>query len=153
MVVVACLPFVQCVWRRTVTTRPAVEVTVVDATGAPVAGAEVVVWWWSYPHTMVHEKYVATAGPDGKAVFTRQSKGETIAPLCMHGVPQHEHTVCVDVPGKGHGEIELERSGEQVTVRLEPGPANGRCVTLENKKRVEDAEATREGPADRVIVK
>jgi hypothetical protein len=120
LVFALCLPFVQCVWRRTVTTQPAVMVKVVDATGAPVAGAEVVVWWWSYPHTVVHERYAATAGPDGTVAFAGASKGETIAPLCMHGVPQHEHTVCVDVAGKGRGVVELERSGQTVTVTLQP---------------------------------
>lgn len=129
-----CLPFVQCVWRRTIVTRPAVTVNVVDANGAPVAGAEVVVWWWSYPYRQVHERYVATSGADGRAVFASASKGETIAPLCMHGVPQHEHTVCVDVPGKGHGEVELEKSGQTVTIELAPGPADGPCASFRLEK-------------------
>ncbi|MBZ0234011.1 MAG: hypothetical protein K8M05_16905 [Deltaproteobacteria bacterium] len=133
-VIALCLPFVQCVWRRTVTTRPAVTVVVVDAAGAPVAGAEVVIVWWSYPHRRVHDRYVVTSGADGRAVFAGASRRETIAPLCMHGVPQHEHSVCVDVPGKGHGEVELERSGEVVTIALEPGPADGRCAELARER-------------------
>jgi hypothetical protein len=135
MIAALCLPFVQCIWRRTVTTRPAVEVRVVDAAGAPVDGAEVVVWWWSYPHSVVHDRFVVTAGADGRAVFEGASKRETIAPLCMHGVPQHVHTVCVDVPGRGHGTVQLERSGETVTVTLAPGPADGRCAELENERK------------------
>ena len=144
-VLVLCLPFVQCVWRRTIVTRPAVTVAVVDAGGAPVAGAEVVVWWWSYPYSMVHERYVATSGADGRAVFEGASKGETIAPLCMHGVPQHEHTVCVDVPGKGHGAAELEKSGETVTIKLAPGPADGHCADFARERATEAAP-----PAQRV---
>jgi hypothetical protein len=129
LVVAVCLPFVHCIWRRTVVTRPEVTVAVVDAAGAPVAGAPVIVYWWSYPHRVLHDRYVATTGPDGRATFAGASKRETIAPLCMHGVPQHEHTVCVAVPGKGHGEVELERSGQTVTVTLASGPA-GRCAEL-----------------------
>jgi hypothetical protein len=139
MVAFLCLPFVQCIWRRTVTTRPAVEVRVVDAAGAPVGGAEVVVWWWSYPHSVVHDRFVVTAGADGRAVFEGANKRETIAPLCMHGVPQHEHTVCVDVPGRGHGTVQLERSGETVTVTLAPGPADGRCAEFARERAAAEA--------------
>ncbi|HUQ04547.1 MAG TPA: hypothetical protein VM261_18730 [Kofleriaceae bacterium] len=147
LVLSLCLPFVQCIWRRTVTTQPAVTVKVVDAAGAPVAGAEVVVWWWSYPHSVVHERYAASSGADGSAVFAGASKGETIAPLCMHGVPQHEHTVCVDVAGKGRGVVELEKSGETVTITLQPAdaggapPANGRCEEFANEWKAKAAQA------------
>ncbi|MBE7451519.1 MAG: hypothetical protein HS111_22270 [Kofleriaceae bacterium] len=120
LVLALCLPFVQCLWRRTVTTRPAATVTVVDADGRPVGGAEVVVYWWSYPHRRLHERFVERTGADGRAAFAGARRRETIAPLCMHGVPQHQHTVCVDVPGRGVGTAALERDGDEVVVTLAP---------------------------------
>ncbi len=133
LLLAVCVPFVHCIWRRTVVTRPAVTVLVIDAAGAPVSGAKVVVYWWSYPHHQLHEHYVATAGPDGQAAFTGASKRETIAPLCIHGVPQHEHTVCASAAGKGHGGAELERSGQTVTIRLAEGGATGDCARFTSR--------------------
>ncbi len=127
--VAACAPFVHCVTRRTVVTRPAVTVTVVDASGAPVADASVTIYWWSYPHRVLHERYDATTGPEGQTAFTRATKRETVTPMCMHGVPQHAHTVCVTAAGKGEGELELARGADAVTVTLAAGPASG-CARL-----------------------
>jgi hypothetical protein len=143
LVFALCLPFVQCVWRRTIVTRPAVTVKVLDAAGTPVPGAQVFVYWWSYPHRQMHDKFVETSGSDGVAVFRGASKGETIAPLCMHGVPQHEHTVCVDVPGKGYGSKELERSGESITIQLVADPGSGCAPLIERTARSERAARAR----------
>lgn len=121
-IVVVCAPFMFCVWRRSVVTEPALTARVVDAAGAPVPGAEVVVYWWSYPHHQLRGRFAQVADADGRVAFAGASRGETILPLCMHGVPQHEHTVCVTVPGKGQAGLALERSGQSVTLTLGPAP-------------------------------
>lgn len=90
------LPFVGC--SRTFVVQPAVDVVVVSAEG-PVGGASVEHVWWSNPHHTVHSTSTHAVAADGRFELTKRLEEERIMPLCMHGVPEHEHQFCVEAEG------------------------------------------------------
>ena len=130
-VVLLCAPFAYCATRRTVVARPAVTIVVVDERGAPVAGAEVVVHWWSYPHRRLHESFAMATGPDGQVTPNADERRETIHPFCMHGVPQHEHTICAGAPGKGWASAQLPDGAQTLTLTLRGGAYAGECASFD----------------------
>jgi hypothetical protein len=107
-IVATCVPLVWCVQSRRLVTLPAAEITVVDAAGQPLAGAAVRIHWWSYPHARLEQTHRFTAGADGRVVTTEQARRESVAPLCMHGVPEHHYTVCAGAPDHGWRAVEID---------------------------------------------
>ena len=120
------LPFIGC--NRTFVAQPAVDIAVGTADG-PVTTGEVEHVWWSDPHSVVHATDLQPIRPDGRIVFTKRHEEERVMPLCMHGVPFHQHQVCVDAEGYQPvgfivSDLELPVTGEIV---LEPG--EGSCTS------------------------
>lgn len=118
------LPFIGC--NRTFVVQPAVDVVVASAEG-PLADASAEHVWWSDPHSTVHSTTTRAVASDGRFVLQKLNDQERIMPLCMHGVPFHQHQFCVDAPGyRPVGFIvrdaELPVTG---TIVLEPG--EGSC--------------------------
>lgn len=92
-----CIP----VWRKTLLC-PAGVVRVHDATtGAPLAGARVIVRRYNVgpPPSRESHRFEAVTAPDGRAVFKAQTAHEWVMPLMMHGVPQWAFDICVDADG------------------------------------------------------
>jgi hypothetical protein len=132
LVAVFCAPLTFCVRHRTIVTQPAIEVHVTDASGAPVAGAEVVVLWWSYPYGRLEEAFRFTTDAQGALVTTEATKSERIAPFCMHGVKQHEYHVCAGAPGQGWKAVPIEARGTApLTLQLPGGTYAGECADLD----------------------
>jgi hypothetical protein len=127
-IILLCAPFAYCVQHRAVVTLPGLQVTVVDASGAPVTGAEVIVHWWSYPHARLEETHRFTTDASGAVVTTEASRSERIAPFCMHGVPEHHYTLCAGSPGQGWSALEVEPKQGPVTVTLPGGDYAGECA-------------------------
>jgi hypothetical protein len=118
------LPFVGC--SRDFVVQPAVDVVARSAEG-PLSDASVEHVWWSNPHGKVHGTASHPVAPDGRLELTKRLDEERIMPLCMHGVPEHQHQFCVEAEGfRPIGFIvrdhTLPVTGEIV---LEPG--EGRC--------------------------
>lgn len=127
-IIALCAPFAFCVKHRTVVTRPGLSVTVVDAAGAPVAGADVFVHWWSYPHARLEETHRFTTDATGAVVTTEATRSERIAPFCMHGVPEHHYTLCAGSPDRGWTAVEIEPgAAAPLTVTLPGGEYADEC--------------------------
>lgn len=130
LLIALCAPLAMCTSHRTVVTRPGLTVAVVDAAGAPIPGAAVVLHWWSYPYGRLQQSFPYTADAAGRVAMPPASRDEEIAPLCMHGVPEHHHTLCVGAPGHGWTELVLERDAPPArTVALPGGAYAGECAT------------------------
>ena len=119
------LPFVGC--NRSFVVQPELDVLVRSADG-PLNMAEVEHVWWSDPHGNVHATSTDPVRSDGRIVFAKRHEQERVMPLCMHGVPFHQHQFCVDAPGYQPvgflvRDLELPVTGEIV---LEPG--EGECT-------------------------
>jgi hypothetical protein len=126
VIVVAAGAVADCTKTRAVIERPGLTVRVVDASGAPIAGASVVVSHWSLPHRKLHRAEVFTADAGGQIVTVREDGEETIAPLCMHGVPSHGYTVCAAGPN-GLAAVNWN-DGDATTIELRLDPSrDGRC--------------------------
>lgn len=90
------LPFVGC--NRTFVSQPAIDVVVGSADG-PLADADAEHVWWSDPHAVVHSTTTRPVASDGRFRLEKLHDQERVMPLCMHGVPFHQHQFCVDAPG------------------------------------------------------
>ena len=129
-------PFVTCVKHRRVVTTPAVTVTVVDAEGAPVAGAHVVVHHWSYPYGRLEQSYPFEADERGVVEVEGGEKGEKVMPFCMHGVPEHHYTVCAGAAGHGWRSVAIDdpRHAGAITIELEGSEYADECDDFDRSR-------------------
>lgn len=107
---------------REVVTQPGVSVVVRDATGS-IEGAKVTWFWSSDPHNRFEGSGSAITDGRGAAAFEKQVSTERVMPLCMHGVPFHNMSVCVESPGHRSVAFALVDLAAQTdaTVTLEAG--------------------------------
>lgn len=85
---------------RDITRTPGATLRVVEEeTGRPLDRTKVVFAWWSHPHHHAHDRFAHETDSQGGIHVTREGVGERIAPLCMHGVPQHVWELCVSREG------------------------------------------------------
>lgn len=114
--------------RRDFVRRPDVDVVATGPEG-PVEGARVTHTWWSHPHSQVHDEAMSVTGADGRIRLELEIEEETIMPLCMHGVPGHHHTVCVEADGYRPVAFEMhaERTPVRGELRMRRGEAEARC--------------------------
>src|SRR5512142_2669761 len=105
-----------CVEHRNATIRPALVIHVVDSTGAPVAGAHVMIMHETNPHSRLDDWWPLDTGADGTVTTSQLFREETVAPFCMHGVAVHYHFVCAGLDGRGVDLVKVE--GHEVTLRL-----------------------------------
>lgn len=137
----ACIP-------RTIVTQPALRVTVVDSAGAPVPGAEVVVHWWSAPYGRLEQSFPFVADAAGTVAAPKRTRRETVAPLCMHGVPAHHYRLCAGAAGSGFTETEIDPvSGGSLTITLPGGTYAGECRSWQRLLRAPATAATPVSPA------
>lgn len=108
---------------REVLARPGVSLIVTDADGTPLPGAEVRHTWWSEPHAVVEAEAAHPVDGEGRLELPATRQTVEVYPLCMHGVPEHHHTLCVGAPGHRPVALRVALGVEQVrgTVTLEPG--------------------------------
>jgi len=118
------LPLVGC--SRTFVVEPAVDVVVVSAEG-PLSSATVEHVWWSSPHGMVHSTSTYPVAPNGRFELAKRLEEERIMPLCMHGVPEHEHQFCVEAEGYRPVGFIVRDHTLPVTGELVLEPGEGRC--------------------------
>ncbi|MBP6628737.1 MAG: carboxypeptidase regulatory-like domain-containing protein [Kofleriaceae bacterium] len=122
---------------RTVVTRPGLVVTVTDAQGAPVPGAHVMLVHWSYPYARIDHHFGGVADDTGRFRADEVREDERIAPLCMHGVPEHHYTVCAGVPGRGLAVVPW-KPGEPATIALRlSGEYADECASPEAATRAD----------------
>lgn len=94
----ACCPIPM---RKTYVVEPDLVVTVVDAGGRPVAGAEVLVVREKVPHQGVTGQWRLVTDAAGLATMTPVTQEERVLPLMMHGVHEYQFTWCASAPGQG----------------------------------------------------
>jgi hypothetical protein len=105
---------------RTVVENPKLVIDVVGPDGKPVPSARVVVAHLSHPHSRFEGSQEYTAGPTGRVSTDEKLGSERIAPLCMHGVPQHFYVVCASGPG-GSAYMQWNLDDKrQLELRLDP---------------------------------
>lgn len=120
---------------RTVVTQPGLVVTVTDEQGVPVPGARVMLVHWSYPHARIDHHVAGVADAAGRFRTDEVRQDERIAPLCMHGVPEHHYTVCAGVPGRGVAVLAW-KPGEPAALELRlAGQYAEECATPEAATR------------------
>lgn len=106
--------------------QPAVEVSVRSARG-PLRSATVEHVWWSNPHGTVHETSSHSVDDSGRLELSLITDTERIMPLCMHGVPEHQHQLCVDAEGYRPIGLIVRDHRVPVTGELELDPGEGTC--------------------------
>lgn len=119
------LPFIGC--SREFVRQPDVNI-VVAGTEGPVAGALVEQVWWSDPHGVVHSTTTHTTSPDGRIVLRKQHEEERIMPLCMHGVPFHQHQFCFDAEGYKPVGLLVRDHEQSVSGEIILEPGEGTCT-------------------------
>lgn len=145
---VVALPFVP--WPRDFVRQPDVDVVVVGEDG-PIEGARVTHTWWSHPHSQVHAEDISVTGADGRIRTELETEGETILPLCMHGVPEHHHTVCVEADGYRPVAFEMHAVKQPVRgeLSMDKGESRAECGGPRDGLFAERRGDTQlEGPAD-----
>lgn len=107
-------------------TTPQMTLTVVDEEGVPVEGALVTVEHRTEPHGQLHARTELRTGPGGSLVTRLETEVERILPLCMHGVPQHRHFVCIAQAGAQPVLLEVESTDALIvaTVALRRDASN-----------------------------
>lgn len=118
------LSFTGCTRARVV--QPAVDISIRSERG-PLSGATVEHVWWSNPHGVVHQTSSHSVGANGRFELSRLRDTERVMPLCMHGVPEHEHQLCVDAEGYSPVGFIVRDHGLPVTGALELEPGEGSC--------------------------
>lgn len=86
---------------RDATIRPAMTIRVVDSSGAPVAGAHVMIAHQTFPYGGIQDWWPIETGSDGTVSTTELTRTEHTAYLCMHGVTQHDFLACAGKEGRG----------------------------------------------------
>jgi hypothetical protein len=113
---------------RSWVSRPELALTVTGEDGAPVAGARVHAFAWSDPHGVLDRSSMAVTDRSGRVAFSRETEEETVYPLCMHGVPAHAMTICVESEGRQAVAFEMDPAGsEERTVTLAAGEGEAGC--------------------------
>jgi len=79
--------------------RPEGVVRVVDAKGAPIASARVILLREKYPHRREDARWTVKTDAKGEVSFTREEERQTVFPLMMHGVPGYGFVACAESPG------------------------------------------------------
>lgn len=118
---------------RKTTTKPALEVKVMDmTTQTPLAGATIrVTRHIEHPHYgEIKGEWALSTDARGEAKMSRADEREWVMPLMIHGVPFYMWRMCVSHPGyrteffrvndPKEGEDEAKRK-TQLTVQLKPG--------------------------------
>lgn len=147
---VVAIPFVP--WPRTFVRQPDVDVVVTGPEG-PIEGARVTHTWWSHPHSQVRDEATTITGAGGRLRLQLETEEETIMPLCMHGVPEHHHTVCVEAEGYRPVAFEMHAAETPVrgelTMREGEPEAEAECGGARDGLLAEPREETSlEGPVD-----
>lgn len=132
-----------CMTRRAVT-QPKLRLQVVDAAGRPVAMADVALHWWSYPYGRLRRTTHFTTDARGLLALDEQLERETVLPFCMHGVPEHHHTVCAGAKGRGWLSYQLPSGYVDLTIRLTGGAYSGECQDFERTGRGSDPPNSRQ---------
>jgi hypothetical protein len=122
---VLAVGFVCCTQTRRTVTQPHLVVNVRDAAGHPVPSAQVLLYYWSYPYAQVNRVTRLTTDAQGRLVLEERTENETVMPFCMHGVPEHHHTVCA-AGRTGWSQAQVEGQSE-LTLTLAGGTYAGEC--------------------------
>jgi 5-hydroxyisourate hydrolase-like protein (transthyretin family) len=116
----ACCPVP---WPTSVLVQPRLELDVLDAeSGGPIAGADVHVVRWHYPHTRPNQLQRFTTDHEGRLRLAPVTETEISYPLMMHGVRFHNFAVCVEARGYLPEVLPLPEERPAQTVRLARSP-------------------------------
>ncbi len=110
---------------------PQMRIAVTDEEGVPVPGATVVIEHSTQPHHRLEERVELTADDHGLATTDLVVTTEKIYPLCMHGVPGHQHYVCIAHPGAMPVVLQLEETRDPIAIEvpLRRDPSNTHSCT------------------------
>jgi len=106
--------------------QPAADISTRSAAG-PLTEATVEHVWWSSPHGMVHQTTSHDVDDSGRLELSLLRDTERIMPLCMHGVPEYHHQLCVDAEGYRPVGLVVRDDHLPVTGELELEPGEGSC--------------------------
>jgi hypothetical protein len=135
---------------RTVIERPKLAISVVGPDGKPVPNAQIILAHLSYPHTRLESSEPFTTDDKGRIDTVEKLGSETVAWLCMHGVPQHFYAVCASGPGGSAYKQWNPKDNQTLELRLDPtlGPCNEEAMRYGPRAPRSDAPVDAGGVGD-----